>query len=138
MIFWKSNIIFIKSANFNSRVKFLESILEKHNGLTLLETVYKYGANMDDSLEERIINDNDIVEFCLKHPKVFTKLIVEKLSYDYRLKRTIHNDTLFKVYSNGLSLMEYIIKNNYLGLYVINGVDDIRVYNLLVKYGRYD
>ena len=116
-----------------------EDFLETdEDGLTLLEIVYKYGANIDDSLEERIINDNDIVEFCLKHPKVFTKLIVEKLSYDYRMKRTIHNNTLFKVYSNGLSLMEYIIKNNYLGLYVINGVDDIRVYDLLIKYGRYD
>ena len=51
-IFWKSNIIFIKSSNFNSRVKFLESILEKHNGLTLLEIknilFEKYGVNVDE------------------------------------------------------------------------------------------
>jgi len=51
-IFWKDNIIFIKSSNFNSRVKFLESILEKRNGLTLLEIknilFEKYGVNVEE------------------------------------------------------------------------------------------
>lgn len=48
---WKNNVIFIKSANYNSRVKFIETILEKSNGLSLAEMKnilsQEYGVNVE-------------------------------------------------------------------------------------------
>ena len=129
------NITRIKPNHYLTVDDFLET---DENGVSLLEYVYKYKVDIDTTIESKIFNDIRIIEECIKHKDTLLKLIIRDHFNSYVLSVNINNNILFTTLSNGLSLMEFLIKNNIIGLYVLNGINDIRVYELLKKYGRYD
>ncbi len=117
----------------------VEDFFEKdENGKTLLEIVYEYNVSIESNLAIRIFNDPDILEECIKHKNTLLNLIVKPLNNSYALDSTVLDRTLFSKLSNGMSFIEFLIKNNKIGLFVINRIEDIRVFDLLVKYGRFD
>ena len=107
------------------------------NGKTLLEIVYEYKVNIASSLGMRLFNDERIIEKCIKNKKLIY-LIVKQFNNTYTLNEDVSNETLFKQLSVGISLIEFLIKNNLISVFIINKIDDIRVYELLIKYGRFD
>ncbi len=113
-----------------------DDFLEKdENGKTLLELVFEKNVTLSEPLRKRILNDTSIVEECLKHDRSI--LLYENFNNVY-LDSAVEAKTVFVPLSDGLTLMDYIIKKGLADLYVINAIKDSRVLDYILKYNRND
>ncbi len=113
-----------------------EDFLKKdYEGKTLLEYVFEKNVNLDNDLNKRIINDASIIEECLKHKY---SILLHKNGTMLLLNFGLNLDSIFMPLSNGVSLIETLLQKNRVSFYIINYINDIRIYDILTKYNRQD
>ena len=114
----------------------VEDFLERdEQGKTLLEYAYDYKLFLSDKLRKTILNDSRIIKECLKHKN---SILLNKPNTIYILDPSVTDETLFEKYNEKESLIEFIIRNNMSSTFTLGRINDVRLFDVIRKYNKYD
>ncbi len=113
----------IKKISIDDGIKINEFLMRLSNNKTLLDYVIKYGIELDEELEYKLINNTNVLEYLFRNdligPGVVKRTYNEnvfylcKEYYKYEYVRYINPDILYSKDITGKYLIEDLFKMNY-------------------------